>query len=212
MTNAPLKRNATYADLMDLPDNVVGEIVGGDLYATPRPRMGHAFVQGAILVATRGSSGAESTGAGSGAGPAGAAGWWIVGEPELHLDDQYLVPDLAGWRQTTMPSFPADAVSVAIAPDWICEIVSPSTALHDRVRKLPAYARAGVAHAWLVDPVAQTLEVLELRAPGADADGVRRYALITAHGADDRACPAPFAAHEFDLATWWPPATTEPAP
>ncbi len=200
MEHGPRKRNATYADLMDLPDNVVGEIVGGDLYATPRPRMGHAFVRGAIQHATRGSSGT---------GPAGAGGWWIVGEPELHLDREVLVPDLAGWRHATMPSFPADAAFVAIAPDWICEILSPSNVLHDRVHKVPAYAHTGVAFVWLVDPVARTLEVLRLGA--LDASGVRRYTMIAAHGGDDRARPEPFSAHEIELSAWWPPTSVDPA-
>ncbi len=72
-----------------------------------------------------------------------------------------LVPDWAGWRRSRMPRLP-DTAYFPLAPDWICEIISPSTASLDRVKKLAIYAREGVAHAWLVDPIARTLEVLRL--------------------------------------------------
>jgi hypothetical protein len=107
------------------------------------------------------SLGEELTGPvqkGRGGGP---GGWWILDEPELHLGADILVPDLAGWRRSRMPTLPETAF-FALAPDWACWVLSPSTAQMDRVDKLPIYASHGVNHAWLVDPEAKTLEILSL--------------------------------------------------
>jgi hypothetical protein len=148
----PLARPATYADLLALPDRVVGEIVGGELYVSPRPAPRHA---------------AASAGVGGKLWPpfhdgnGGPGGWWILGEPELHLGHDVVVPDLAGWRRVRMPALP-DTAYFTITPDWICEVLSPGTARLDRHHKLDVYARAGVAHAWLIDPLARTLEALHL--------------------------------------------------
>lgn len=90
----------------------------------------------------------------------GPGGWWILDEPELHLNADILVPDLASWRRDKMPRLP-DTAWFELAPDWVCEILSPSTARIDRVEKLPIYVRHGVQHAWLVDPDLRTLEVFE---------------------------------------------------
>ena len=84
-----------------------------------------------------------------------------------------------------------------LAPDWICEIVSPSTGRLDRSRKMRVYAREGVAHAWLVDPLARTLEVYRL------ADGL--WTLAAVHGGDDVVRAAPFDAIELTLDRWWLP-------
>lgn len=183
----PIKRNATYDDLMELPENVVGEIIGGDLYATPRPRAGHARLHAALCGRVQSGFGERRSGAG---------GWWILSEPELRFGEDTLVPDLAGWRRERMPEVPGDAPWLTLAPDWVCEILSPSTARQDRTRKLPIYAREGVGHAWLVDPAGQTLEVYRLESGS--------WVLAAAHGGDERARPEPFAAAEFDLAEWWP--------
>jgi Uma2 family endonuclease len=183
----PVKKNATYDDLVDLPENVVGEIIGGHLYATPRPRARHAFLAGAL---------SEQVRTGFGRHERGESGWWILPEPELHLGADVLVPDLAAWRRVRMPEFPSDAPWIALAPDWVCEILSPSTTRRDRVQKLPIYARAGVGYAWLIDPVARTLEVLRL-------DG-GRWTLASAYAGSERGRPEPFAGHEFDRSEWWP--------
>jgi Uma2 family endonuclease len=84
---------------------------------------------------------------------------------------------------------------VTLAPDWVCEVVSPSTASLDRVRKLPIYARFGVAHAWLVDPLARTLEVLRL-------DG-ERWTIASVHADEERIRAAPFDAIELELGVLW---------
>ena len=97
-------------------------------------------------------------------GRGGPGGWWILVEPEIHFvrDAEVLVPDLAGWRRERMPRLPKDH-RIEVVPDWVCEILSPSTARKDRMTKMPVYARYGVAYLWLVDPLARTLEAFALR-------------------------------------------------
>jgi Uma2 family endonuclease len=191
MMSAPARGPAAYEDLLRLPDHVVGQIVDGELIASPRPAFPHARA-GTGLVG--GLHGPFQLGSG------GPGGWWIVYEPELHHGPDVLVPDLAGWRRERMPVLP-DAAFCELAPDWVCEILSPATMRLDRIRKLPIYARAGVPHAWLIDPVARTLEVLRLQ--GAN------WLLVATFGADDKVRAEPFAAIELALATLWvdsPPA------
>ena len=129
-------------------------------------------------------------------GRGGPGGWWILPEPELHFvrDVEVVVPDLAGWRRERMPAVPEDH-RFEVAPDWVCEILSPNTAKKDRAIKLPLYARRGVAHAWLVDPQARTLEGFELREGS--------WLLLDAYKDDDPICLAPFAAVTFSLAELW---------
>src|SRR5690606_37538519 len=88
-------------------------------------------------------------------------GWWILDEPELHLGADVLVPDLAGWRRERMPRLP-EGPAFELVPDWICEVLSPSSARLDRLKKMAVYARAGVGHIWLVDPLARVIEVYRL--------------------------------------------------
>jgi Uma2 family endonuclease len=127
-------------------------------------------------------------------GRGGPGGWWIVDEPELHLGEDILVPDLAGWRRERMPGYP-DVPFFTLAPDWVCEVVSPGTERLDRTRKLPSYARAGVGHAWLINPLARTLEVLRLEHG--------RWSLLATHADDDIAHAEPFEAMELDLLLLW---------
>ena len=141
---------ATYADVLAAPEHVVAEILDGELITSPRPRVRHARAAGVLFNALY-------TARDGGEGSAG--GWWILLEPELHLGADVVVPDLAGWRRQRLQHLP-DAAWVSLAPDWVCEVLSPSTSAIDRNRKLPIYARAGVAHAWLLDPIAGTTEVL----------------------------------------------------
>ena len=182
----PLKKNATYADLCEVPENFVAEILGGDLYAFPRPASRHSFAASVL--------GAELMGPFH-RGNNGPGGWWLLDEPELHFDADVLVPDIAGWRRERMPTFP-DTAYIAVAPDWVCEVLSPSTEKIDRSKKLAIYAREGVRHVWLVDPLLRTLEVLRLES--------QRWSLVAAHegGASVRA--EPFDAIELPLAALWP--------
>ena len=96
-------------------------------------------------------------------GDGSAPARWIVDEPEIHLGDDVLVPDVAGWRHDTLPAYPADAAFFTTPPDWTCEILSVSMRCHDVTRKRDIYAREGVGHLWFVDPDARTLEAFELR-------------------------------------------------
>jgi Uma2 family endonuclease len=146
---AQFKKRATYADVLAAPEHMVAEVVDGELSLQPRPRSRHAratSVLGGLIE--------PAYGWGDQGGP---GGWIILDEPELHLGEHILVPDLAGWRRERMPEMP-DAAYFEVAPDWICEVLSPSTSGFDRGRKLPVYAQHGVTHAWLVDPEARTVE------------------------------------------------------
>jgi len=144
-----------YRQLMALPEHLAGEIIGGQLYTRPRPPGPHLLAASAL--------GADIGGAYH-RGRDGPGGWWILDEPELHLvrDTEVAVPDIAGWRRERLPRIPRDQ-RFEVAPDWICEVLSPGTAKHDRVIKMPLYAQYGVAFLWLVDPLARTLEAFVLK-------------------------------------------------
>jgi len=184
--NSRAAKRATYAELLALPAHLVGQLIDGELIVHPRPSGEHALATSVL--------GAELGGP-FGRGRGGPGGWWILDEPELHFGGDVLVPDLAGWRKSRLPS-PA-APFFSIAPDWICEALSPSTARIDRVTKLRIYARECVRHVWLVDPAARTLEVF-----GLDGAGWR---LLGSFGGDDRVRAEPFEAFELELAALWVP-------
>src|SRR5437899_8974257 len=149
------RRRATYADLLAVPEHLVAEIIDGELLTSPRPASPHALAASAI-----GSALFDRFN-----GPPGGAnrpgGWWILFEPELHLGEDVLVPDHAGWRRERMATL-RNVAAFTQAPDWVGEVVSPATAAIDRGRKLHIYAREGVDNLWLVDPLARTLEVYRL--------------------------------------------------
>jgi len=181
----PAEKFAVYEDLFDLPENLVGEIISGQLITHPRPAPKHARAYSTL---------GFELGGPFDQGRDGPGGWWILDEPELHLGRDVLVPDLAGWRRERMPSLPETAW-FEMPPDWVCEILSPSTARLDRVTKLPLYARHGVRHAWLVDPDLRTLEVFENR------DGKWLLLSVLEHNAEVR--EAPFDATSFSLGNLW---------
>lgn len=196
------RRLASYADIEALPDHVIGEILAGELVVSPRPAVRHANAAstlGALInVAFH-------------LGIGGPGGWWILHEPELSLgvDPRFdpVVPDLAGWRREITPGLP-DVVRVDIIPQWVCEVLSPGTHRRDRVLKVPFYGRAGVRHCWLVDPIAQTLEVLRLEG--------ERWVLAASTGGDETVRLEPFEAIELPLSALWdrgaepPPETPSP--
>jgi Uma2 family endonuclease len=187
------RRPATYQDVLDAPEHMVAEILGGELHLQPRPRSRHGLsssVLGSELV------GPFQTGRG------GPGGWWIIDEPELHLGDAVIVPDLAGWRRERMPVFP-DAPWFDLAPDWACEVLSPSTRRIDTTIKRDLYARHGVTHLWFVDPDARVLEAFALTPEG--------WRLIAALRDDQAVRVAPFDAVAFSLAALWPPEESAPA-
>lgn len=144
-----IKAGAVYQDVIAAPDDRIAEIVEGYLYLSPRPAIRHSHVLSVL--------GADLSEAFH-RGRRGPGGWWILIEPELHLDADVLVPDIVGWRRERVPELP-DAAGMTIVPDWVCEILSPSTERFDRLAKLPRYAAAGVPSLWLVDPPNRRLEV-----------------------------------------------------
>jgi Uma2 family endonuclease len=186
LTTVPPRRRATYDDLLAAPKDMVAEVIDGELLLFPRPAKPHAAAATALE---------DELGLPFKRGRGGPGGWILLFEPELHLGDDILVPDLAGWRRERMPALVDDVPYFTMAPDWVCEVLSPGTAGVDRAKKLPVYAREGVGHAWLVDPLARTLEVLR-------RDGARW--LIVGAFADDAGVRAePFEAIELGLGGLW---------
>jgi Uma2 family endonuclease len=190
----PPKKPATYQDLLDLPEHQVGELVDGELSVSPRPAIPHAQVS-SILGMDLGGPFQRGRG--------GPGGWWILDEPELHFGQNVLVPDLAGWRRERLPALP-NTPFLELAPDWVCEVLSPSTAQLDIVRKLPQYARAAVKHAWVVDPMHRVLEVFR------QEHG--QWVLVSAFGGNDKVRAEPFEAVELELEALWLQAPAPSAP
>jgi len=178
-----------YESLEALPEGVTGEILNGQLHTQPRPSTRHAraAIQLGIPIARGYDDGID-----------GPGGWWILIEPEIHFvyDTEVTVPDLAGWRRERMPYLP-EGHRIEVVPDWVCEILSPSTASKDREVKIPLYARYGVSYAWLIDPGKQTLEVYRL-------DGGIWVESGFFSGTDQVVAP-PFEAVSIDLGLFWPP-------
>lgn len=183
------KPPATFADLERVPETMIGQLIDGELFVLPRPALPHAQ--------TTSNAGGDINARFGRSRPPG--GWWIIDEPELHLGPDALVPDLAGWRRERLPVLP-DSASISLAPDWVMEVLSPSTASIDRVAKARIYARAGVRWLWFVDPLARTVEVNRLEQG--------RWLQIAAFGAGEPVRAEPFDAVEFDTADWFAP----PAP
>ena len=183
MTAKPLKKGATYDDLVRVPEHYVAEMFDGDLYASPRPAAPH--IRAATKLAAKLDGPFDFDGPG---------GWILLVEPELHFGNDVLVPDIAGWHRERLPAVPNDAY-FTLAPDWVCEVVSPSTEAIDRGRKLRIYARERVAHAWLVNPLRHTLEVLALECgslkPVAEHHGIASIRAL------------PFDAIELELRALW---------
>ena len=182
---ARLREHATYEDLLKVPDNMVAELIEGELYASPRPAIPHADAVTELGAVLRSEFGRR-----------GRGGWHILFEPELHLDGNVLVPDLAGWRVDRVPVIPR-ASFVSIPPDWVCEVLSHSTARIDRAKKLPIYAQYGVGHAWIVDVDEQYLEVKRL------VDG--RWSDIAIFTGGEKVRAEPFDAIEIDMTLVWGP-------
>ncbi len=183
----PVRKLSLYDQLMDLPENLTGEILNGQVHTQPRPAGPHAVVESSLEYELFGPFHK---------GKGGPGGWWIIVEPEVHFvrDTEVVVPDVAGWRRKRMPDIPRDH-RFEVVPDWVCEILSPSTASKDRQVKMPIYAHWGVQHAWLVDPLARTLEAFELQ------NGV--WVQLDGFKNDDRVSIAPFAEISIALADLW---------
>lgn len=178
-------RAATYADIEALPETIVGEIICGALHTHPRPAPRHARATTRL--------GHQVTGPFD-LGSGGPGGWIFLIEPELHLGPHVVVPDLAGWRKERLTPFP-DTAFIATPPDWLAEVLSPSTQALDRTDKLAVYAEYGVGHCWYVDPTARTLEVFALSAG--------KWLLAAAYKNADPVSAAPFEVHTFALDLLW---------
>lgn len=183
MAVKPLKKGATYADLARVPEHYVAEMFDGALYASPRPALPH--VRAATRLAAKLDDPFDFDGPG---------GWIFLAEPEVHFGNDVLVPDIAGWRRERLPALPNRAY-LTLAPDWVCEVLSPSTEAIDRGQKLRIYSRERVAHAWLVDPLRQTIEVFELEAGS--------LTQRDQHHGDASVRARPFDAVELELRALW---------
>ncbi len=182
----PARREATYDDVLAAPAHLVAELIGGEVHLHPRPAKPHANAATVL---------GEELGPPFRRGRGGPGGWVLLDEPELHLRRDVIVPDLAGWRRERMPVLDAREPFFTLAPDWVCEVLSPSTERLDRREKLAIYRREGVSHVWFVNPLARTLEVLALR----DA----HYAVIDVFAGAERVRAAPFDAIELELGLLW---------
>ena len=184
---------ATYQDVLDAPPYKVAEVVDGTLYIFDRPAFPHAIASSKL---------GNFIGPPFDDGRGGPGGWWIVDEPQIHLGEDIVVPDIAGWRRERMP-VPPVAAYTTLAPDWVCEVLSPSTRKLDLGGKSAVYARAGVRHMWLVDPIARSLEARELRGT--------QWAEIAMLRDDAPVSLPPFEAISFSLGDLWLPPTVHKA-
>lgn len=182
------KREATYEDLLAAPEDKIAEILDGELVLSPRPASAHSVAMSALH---------EELGPPFNRGRGGPGGWIILIEPEVHLGRNVLVPDLAGWRRETMSLVPREPY-LTTRPDWICEILSPSTERRDRGAKVRLYAAAGVSSAWLVNPLQHTLEVLRL-----SSETPTQWTTLGVFTDEEKVRAAPFEALELDLAILW---------
>ena len=170
-----------------VPEELRAEVIGGALIVEPRPAGDHAVAASSL--------GGELYGPFQ-RGRGGPGGWIILDEPELRLGGDAFSPDLAGWRRERLPN-PQAMTSFTLAPDWICEVLSPSTEHRDRQEKMAAYARERVAWLWLLSPKKKCLEAYRL-----EGDGYRGLG-EWADGAKARI--APFEAIELELSVLWTP-------
>lgn len=183
---------ATYADLEALPENLVGQLIEGVLIAMPRPSIGHATVTSNL---------GNDLGSPFGRGRGGPGGWWFLDAPELHFGKNVLVPDLAAWRKERMPTLPpATTPFLTLAPDWVCEVLSPKTASYDRIQKRRIYAREQVGFLWYVEPVERVLTAY--RHDGTEFREIGNWG----GDEDDRVRVPPFDAIELELKSIWAPA------
>jgi len=181
-----LGRPATMADLEALPSHLKGEIIDGELYVQPRPRPRHSRAEAAVVDDLHGPFDR---------GRGGPGGWWILPEPGIEVPDSpEFSPDVAGWRHERLAELPDDE-PIRVVPDWICEILSPTTRGYDFLVKRPFYARIGVSWLWYVDLEARTVTVSKLE----DSKWVE----LSVVGEDATVRLEPFDAVEIDLSEWW---------
>lgn len=190
------RRLATYEDLLTMPEDVRAEILDGEVVVSPPPSPDHSKAHSSVNRLIGGPFDEDD-------GRGGPGGWWIFIELDIRLGRHQIVrPDLSGWRRERLPD-PAAMRPIEIAPDWICEIISPSNEANDRVTKRRLYAESGVGFYWMVNPEARTLEALRLR------DGT--WHDVGAYDETDVARIAPFEAVELEVGRLFLPRKTEAA-
>lgn len=182
----PARRFATYEDVINAPEHFVAEVVGGELHLQPRPALCHSAAASAL---------ADELGPPFKRGRGGPGGWILLYEPELHFGGDIVVPDMAGWRRTRLDAV-TDSPFLTLAPDWLAEVLSPSTEKFDRTEKLAVHAREGVPWVWLVNPHQRMLEILNLGSDG-------RWVLRGTYHDNVLIRAEPFDAIEFDLGALW---------
>lgn len=190
----PARRRATYEDLLALPEDARAEIVNGEIVLLPSPLPEHGRAQGALWRFIGGPYDQDD-------GLGGPGGWWILLEVDVRLAAHETVrPDLAGWPRERLPA-PWGQRPIELAPDWVCEVISPGNAGHDRVTKRDSYARHGVGHYWIVDPLERTLEGMRLVEGG--------WPLVGSFQPGDIARIPPFEDVELDVGRLFPPGAPE---
>lgn len=193
----PAPKLATYEDLLKLSEDVRAEVIAGQVVTSPTPLPKHSKAQGAVRRFVGGPFDDDD-------GHGGPGDWWIFVEVDVRLGPYDIVrPDLAGWRRERLPD-PGGLRPIEVVPDWVCEVLSPSTAAHDRVTKSRLYAECGVTHYWVVDAEARTLEAFEL--------AERRWLLAGTYDERATARIAPFAAIELPIGRLFLPRTEPDAP
>jgi Uma2 family endonuclease len=186
--SAPAKNLATYADLLALPEDARGEIIAGEVIVQPSPTPLHQSTIAEIYAELRNPFQR---------GRGGPGGWWLIPDVDVEFAVHDICrPDISGWRKERVAAFPSER-PVRERPDWLCEGLSPRTALRDQGDKRAIYERAGVPWYWLVDPLNRTLTVLRLVADG--------YVVDRVVGDSGTAALQPFEAVAIDLSTIFPP-------
>lgn len=182
----PARKKAIYENLNAIPENATGEIIDGELIVTPRPSRNHVFAATAL--------GGELTPPYQFARGGGPGGWIILIEPEIKLDEDILVPDLAAWRKERFPTS-EEHNWISVVPDWVCEILSPYSLRTDKIKKMPLYARSGVRFLWLIDPAAKTVDTFRLVSSS--------WLLIGIYAENDKMTIEPFPETVIDLSNLW---------
>jgi Uma2 family endonuclease len=180
------RKMVTYEDLYSIPENTTGQIIDGELIVNPRPSRKHVHTASAL-----GGEVMPPYHFGRSGGP---GGWVILDEPEIKLGQNIVVPDLAGWKRERFPAT-EETNWISIPPDWVCEVLSPSTLRVDKIRKMPIYAQNGVQYFWLIDPLAKTLDIYRLESG--------RWAVAGFFFDDDKVRAEPFQELEIELSNLW---------
>lgn len=178
---------ATIADLLSIPaEKRFHEIVGGELVRKAMPSGEHGDAQSALVARIKGPFQRRPGGKLPG-------GWWIYTEVEVELaPDHVYRPDVVGWRRERVPERPV-GTPIAVRPDWVCEVLSPSNPGTDRVTKLNQYHRFQIPHYWIVDPMEGSLSVFRWTPDG--------FLLVLAADREARVHAEPFEAVELAVGT-----------